>query len=186
MADFTTTAAVKAFAGVQGSGDDAAIGGLVTAVSAVLAELVGHDYSAAAIVGEIIRQPPTPFAITARPISSVSAVREAGVLLAASGYRAVAGTRILERRGSAAYAVNWGGEVSVDYTPTSTVPADLELAAREATAWVIKESGLVAGASRLGLTAQANPDSGNADYYVRKVQDLPIVRAVLATRRRMV
>ena len=185
MADLTTTAAVKAFAGVTGSGDDSAIGGIVSAVSSMFHEIIGHTYDATPIVAELHARPPTPYVVVRRPIASVSAVREAGETLAASGYRAQVGTRLLERRASGE-STPWVGEVEVDYTPTSTVPADVELAAREAAAWVVQESGLGSGASRLGLTAQANPDSGNADYFVRKIGDLPLVRELMRSHRRLV
>lgn len=186
MADLTTTAAVKAFAGVTGSGDDSAIGGIVSAVSAVLHEIIGHTYDATPIVAELHPKPPTQYLVVRRPIASVSAVREAGETLAASSYRLPgAGSRLLERRAGGGSVV-WLGEVEVDYTPTATVPANVELAAREAAAWVVKESALAAGASRLGLTAQANPDSGNADYFVRSIGDLPLVRELMRSHRRLV
>jgi hypothetical protein len=178
MADLTTTAAVKAFAGVTGSGDDAAIAGLVTAVSAILHSIVGHTFDATPVAGEIHPVPPTPFVILEKPVASVTTVREGGQVLAASGWRRLTGSRIVERL-AGSVSTPWLDEISVDYVPTSVVPADLELAAREATAWVIKESGLASGGSRLGLNAQANSDSGNADYFVKRIEELPIVASIV-------
>lgn len=178
MADLTTTAAVKAFAGVTGSGDDAAIAGIVAAVSSMLHGIVGHDFSATAVVAELHPTPPSAFVVLDKPVGTVTTVREGGQVLAASGWRHVAGTRLVERRASSE-SVSWSAEVSVDYTPSATIPADLELAARECSAWVVKESGLASGSSRLGLTAQANADSGNADYYIKRLEELPMVRAVI-------
>lgn len=178
MADLTTTAAVKAFAGVTGSGDDTAIGVIVSAVSAFLHGIVGNTFDPAAITGELHARPPSALVLLKRPLASVTTVREAGQVLGASSWRAYAGTRLVERMASGA-PTPWAGEVSVDYTPASAVPADLELAAREAAAWVIKESGLTSGASRLGLTAQANADTGAADYFVRRIEQLPIVAGAI-------
>lgn len=185
MADLTTTALVKAFAGVTGSGDDSAIGGIVSAVSSMLHAIIGHTFDATPVLGEVVAQPPTQFLLVSKPIASVQAVREAGETLAVSSYRPLVGSRLLERREGGA-STPWLGEVEVDYTPTSTIPTDIELAAREAAAWVVKESGLGSGASRLGLTAQANPDSGNADYFVRRIGDLPLVRELIRSHRRLV
>ncbi|MGL5098404.1 MAG: hypothetical protein ACRDD1_22680, partial [Planctomycetia bacterium] len=67
MADLTTTAAVKAFAGVTGSGDDSAIAGIVAAVSAMLHAIIGNTFDAPAIVAERHVRPPTQFALMARP-----------------------------------------------------------------------------------------------------------------------
>lgn len=178
MADLTTTAAVKAFAGVTGSGDDSAIGGIVAAVSAFLHGIVGNTFDSTPIAAELHAQPPSALVLLNRPILTVTTVREAGQVLAASSWRAYVGTRLVERLASGA-PTPWAGEVSIDYTPASAVPADLELAAREAAAWVLKESGLTSGASRLGLTAQANADTGAADYFVRRIEQLPIVAAAI-------
>lgn len=178
MANLTTLAAVKAFAGVTGSGDDSEITGIVAAVSSILHGIVGHTFDSAPVTAEIHATPPTPYLVLDLPVASVQTVREAGQALAASGWRWHTGSRVIERR-SSSLPVSWSGEASVDYTPLSTIPADLELAAREAAAWVLKESALGSGASRLGLTAQANADSGSADYYVRRIEELPCVRAVI-------
>lgn len=178
MADLTTTAAVKAFAGVTSSGDDSAIGGIVAAVSAILHGIIGHDFSGTPIAAELHEQPPTAFLLLDRPVASVQTVREAGQALASTGWRWIPGSRLIERR-AGNVSTPWAGEASIDYTPASSVPADVELAAREAAAWVLKESGLTTGASRLGLTAQANADTGNADYFVRRIEDLPCVKTIV-------
>lgn len=179
MADLTTTAAVKAFAGVTSAADDAAIAVIVSAVSAILHGIVGNTFDGTPIVGEFHGLPASTFVVTERPAASVQAVREGANTLAATGWRHMGpGSRVIGREASG-LPIAWTAPVSVDYTPTSTVPADVELAAREAAAWVLKESGFGTGASRLGLTAQANADSGSADYYVRRIEELPIVRALI-------
>jgi hypothetical protein len=178
LADLTTVAAVKAFAGVTSSSDDAAIGGIVGAVSTILHGIVGHTYDATPIAGELHEVPPTAFVILDRPIATVTTVREGGQVLASTGWRRIAGSRLVERL-AGSVGTPWTAEISVDYTPASTVPADLELAAREAAAWVLKESGLSTGGSRLGLNAQANSDSGNADYFVKRIEELPVVRSII-------
>lgn len=178
MADLTTVAAVKSFAGVTTSGDDSAIAGIVAAVSSILHGIVGHTFDATVVTGEIHEKPPTAFVILDKPVASVTTVREGGQVLASTGWRRITGSRLVERLVSGR-STPWLDEISVDYTPTSIVPADLELAAREASAWVLKESALPTGGSRLGLNAQANSDSGNADYFVQRIEALPIVRSII-------
>lgn len=179
MANLTTLDAVKAFAGVTGSGDDSAINGIIAAVSSLLHGIVGQTFDGNAITGEFHPIPASTHIVLEQPAASIQAVREGTATLAASGYRHMGpGSRVIGREANG-WPIKWSAPITVDYTPPTAVPADLELAAREAAAWVLKESALTAGASRLGLTAQANADSGNADYFVRRIEELPIVRAII-------
>lgn len=185
MADLTTTAAVKAYARVTGSGDDAAIGGIVAAVSSLLHGIIGQTFDATPIIDERHDIPASGFVVLAFPAASIEAVREGSATLAASGYRHLGvGSRLVQRM-AGGRPVPWSDFASIDYTPPGTVPADVELAAREAAAWVLKESGLESGSARLGLTAQANADSGSADYFIRRIEELPIVRSMIRRYGRM-
>lgn len=177
-ADLTNTAAVKAYAGVQSSGDDSAIGGIVSAVSALFHAWIGHDFDGTPIVGEAHEPPASGVILLRKPAASISAVREGGATLSGSAYRFTS-TRMLARL-AAGRPSPWLDAVQVDYTPISTVPKDLEIAAREACAWIVKQSSLSTGGARLGLSAQSNADTGNADYLIQRIDRLPLTRAVIA------
>jgi len=176
MADLTTTAAVKAYAGVSGSGDDTAIGVLVTAISEVIAGVVGHDYAGATHTSEVYSGPVSGAIVLQAPAASITTVVEGTTTLGASDYE-LDGERLLYRKASSVASAWAEGNrnVAITYVDTSTVPADLELAARELGAWVLKQSHFDTGSGRLGLAAQANADSGAADYFAQALEELPLL-----------
>ena len=57
---------------------------------------------------------------------------------------------------------------------------------RIATLFVVKQSGLATGSSRLGLGAQSNTTTGNADYLITQIGELPFVRDVIQRQRAFV
>jgi len=183
MADLTTVAAVKSYAGVTGSGDDSQIAGIVSAVSALIAGQVGHDYEGDAVTAESHTAPFSGSIILRKPAASITAVRVSGSTIAAAGYRLKDG-RLLERLSSGLPTV-WAESsvIEIDYLTLSAVPFDLELAAREIGAFVLKQSSLPGGGSRLGLSAQANGDTGSADYFVQALAQLPVSRMALRNHR---
>lgn len=184
MADLTTVSEVKAYAGVTGQGDDARIESIVSAVSAAISGYIGNSFDAQPIVGERTDHP-LGAVLLERPAASIDAVRVNGATLSASGYR-LQGDRVLWREAdSYGGATSWGGVVEVDYTPTSSVPDDLEFAAREIAAFMVKQSGLSVGSGRLGLSAQANADTGSADYFTQSLRQLPASRMILGRYRRV-
>lgn len=184
-ADLTTTQAVKEYAGISASStDDAKIDVLVSAVSEWVAEFIGHDYGGDAILAETHAGAITGAILLRRPAASISAVRERGVALAASAY-ALEGERLLWRV-SGDDVVPWAvgdRSVEVDYTTTDDLPADVEFAARELCAFIVKQSSWSVGAARFGLRAQSNAEAGNADYFVQSLSQLPFASAVLERRR---
>lgn len=185
MADLTTTAAVKAWAGITGSGDDSAIDGIVTACSALLHGIVGHDYESTGVTAEHHSGAASGAIVLKKPAASITEVREGTVTLDSDAYE-LESERLLWRKANG-YAADWAvgrRNIEVDYTPTSTVPADLELCAREVCAWIVKQSGLDSGASRLGLSAQANADTGTADYFAQALRQLPMSNATLRRYKR--
>jgi hypothetical protein len=181
MADLTTLAAVKAYAGVSGSGDDTAISGIVAAVSALIHELVGHDYDGDTITGEVHSGPVSGAVVLEKPVASIGAVVEGETTLDSGAYE-LESERLLWRK-SIGGTIPWANgtrNIAVTYTTTSTVPADLELAAREVCAFMVKQSNIgSAGAARLGLSAQANVDTGSADYFVQALRQLPFASLTL-------
>lgn len=180
MADLTTTGAVKAYAGVKGSGDDQEIQGLVGAISSYLHGRVGHDYEGTAIVAEHHSSPASGALVLEKPAAAIDAVRVGTGTIAASGYE-LQGQRLVYRL-SSGETIDWTAgvrNIEVDYTPTTEVPEDLELAARELAAFMLKQSALEGGASRFGLSAQASGDTGSADYFVQALAQLPFAAAVL-------
>ncbi len=185
MAALTTADRVKAYANVKTSVDDASIEGIIDAVSALLHDRIGHDFEGTAIVAEHHSHPYSGALILARPVESIQAVRENGTTLAASGYE-LQGERLLYRLGSGK-TIGWAPgvrSIEVDYTPTSTVPADIELAAREVSAFMLKQSALAVGGGRMGLSGQANADAGSADYFIQALDQLPMASMVLAKYQR--
>ena len=187
MANLTTTALVKGYANISDSADDQAIMGIISAVSVHLHDLVGHDYEGAALTGEHHSAPYSGAVVLHKPAASIDAIREGGTTLAATGYELEA-ERLVWRLASG-LTVDWGAgkrNIEVDYTTTTEVPEDLELAAREVSAFMVKQSALAAGGSRMGLSAQANSDSGSADYFVQAINQLPFASAVVRRYQRLV
>ena len=186
MADLTTIEAVKGYAGVQGSADDVALATVVAGVSALIAEQVGHDYEGETITAELHVAPFSGRIVLDKPAATIDAVRVSGSALAASGYRLRNG-RILERVADSV-AIGWatGVAIEVDYETVSTIPADLALCAAEVSAFVWKQTGETTGGSRLGLSAQANGDTGSADYFAQAISQLPVSRMALRNHRRFV
>lgn len=185
MGDLTTTEAVKAYAGVKGTGDDARIAGVVSAVSAMLSDIVGHDYDGGTIVAEKHTAPMSGAVVLDSPAASIDAIREGTGTVAASDYE-LEGERLVWRL-SADQVTSWAKGaryIEVDYTLVSTIPVDLELAARESSAFMVKQSAFVAGGSRLGLSAQANGDTGSADYFAQQLKALPFTSLALRRYRR--
>ena len=183
MANLTTVAAVKSYAGVTGSGDDSQISAIVSAVSSLIAGQVGHDYEGNAITGESHTAPFSGSIILRKPAESITAVRVSGSTLAAADYR-LKDSRLLTRLASGLPTV-WSAStvIEVDYLTVSAIPVDLELAAREIGAFILKQSSLPGGGSRLGLSAQANGDTGSADYFVQALKQLPVSRMALRNHR---
>ncbi len=186
MADLTTVAAVKAFAGVTGTGADPTIGGLVTAVSALMHGIVGHDFEGTPIVAEK-HGPVFRDVVLEKPAASIQEVRRGTNVLVDGTDYALDGDRVLVRL-DGSYRTAWvlkPWELEVDYTPVSVVPDDLELAARMATAFTWKQSAENGGGARLGLSAQANTDAGTADYFAQTLRALPFVNETLRRYRRV-
>jgi hypothetical protein len=186
VADLTNVEAVKAYAGVRGSADDARILGLVGAISAYVAGLIGHDYEGGTITAETHSGPVSGAVVLAKPAATISAVRELGTTVDPSGY-ALEGDALLWRKAGTS-VVGWAEgrqAIEVDYVTLSDVPSDLELAAREACAFMVKQTGWLAGGNRLGLSAQANADTGSADYFAQTLAKLPAFGAIVRLHRRV-
>ncbi len=185
MADLTTTAAVKGWAGITTSGDDSVIDGVVSAVSALLHGIVGHDYEGTPIVGETHAGSRHGIIILEKPAVTIEEVREVGDVVDPSAYVLDQGRGLYRIEGGGLAPWAWGRRsVEVDYTPESVVPDDLELMAREVCAWIWKQSGHDTGASRLGLSAQANADTGTADYFAQALRQLPMANTTLKRYKR--
>jgi len=186
MAKLTTVAKVRAYAGVTSSSDDDVIGGFVDAVSALIASQVGHDYEGDTVTAEPHTAPFSGALVLEKPASSITAVRVSGSVVAASGYR-LNGSKLLDRL-SSGIPTAWLDSVpiEVDYVTVSDIPADLELAAREIASFVLKQSSVTAGGSRLGLSAQANADTGSADYFTQALLELPVARMALRNHRQVI
>jgi hypothetical protein len=183
MADLCTLEAVKGYAGVRSSGDDAAIANVIAAVSALIAGHIGHDYEGDTITAETHRPPFSGAVVLRKPAASVSAVRVRGTALAGSTYR-LRDDRLLDRlQSSEPIAWSSGQRIEVDYVTASDVPADLALAAAEISAFVWKQTGEDTGGARLGLSAQANADTGSADYFAQAIKQLPVARMALRNHR---
>jgi hypothetical protein len=183
MADFTLLADVKAFAGVTAATWDTEIGGIISAVSAMLARHVGHDYDATSRTEKIsgTRQPAV---IVSRPIQTLTSVAlDDTTLTVDDDYEFTVGQRAIYRLASGLGSI-WelgNRNVTAIYAPVSTVPDDLELAAREASAFVWKQSHQ-SGASRLGLENKGN-DTGGLSQYITDILTLPVVQTVVRERR---
>lgn len=186
MALFTSLAAVKAYAGVKIGVDDSEIVGIIDAVSSAMANLVGHNYEPDPIIGETHSGPYSIGLVLKKQPVSIEEVRISGGVIAASGYSITEGSRILFRVSSNS-AIGWESgsrNIEVDYTPISTVPADIELAAREMASFMIKQSSFTVGGGRLGLGSQSNGDTGTADYFTKTLEALPMVQSVLRRYKR--
>lgn len=186
MADLTTTALVKSYANIADSADDQAIAGIISAVSVHLHDLVGHDYEGDALIAEHHSAPYSGALVLHKPAASIDAIRENGTPLGSSNYE-LENERLVWRLASG-LSVAWGAgkrSIEVDYTTTTEVPKDLELAAREVSAFMVKQSALASGGSRMGLSGQANADSGSADYFVEALNQLPFSGAVLKRYQRL-
>lgn len=181
MADFTTSALVKEYAGITSGADDASIASIIGAVSAMLSTLVGHDFDGAVITGELHSWPPSSALVLRKPAASIEAVREAGTTLAPTDYQLV-DERILYRLAGGVSAEWLLGRrnIAIDYTTTGEVPSDLELASTEVCAFMVKQSALGVGSARLGLSGQANGDTGSAEYFAQTVRQLPFATMVLS------
>jgi len=181
LSDLTTVEAVKAYAGVTVGGDDQAIAGIVSAVSGFMHGVIGHDYEGEVLTGEHHSGSDALAIVLDKPAASVQAVRDGTTTLAASTYELQAG-RLLYRLASGV-TVAWAPgvrNIEVDYTTTEAIPSDLELAARELAAFMVKQGVFSeAGGGRMGLAAQANPDSGAADYFVQAISQLPFASLIL-------
>ena len=185
--DLTTRADVKLYAGVTSGSDDGPISALISAVSVLLHGMVGHDYEGEAITGEHHSGPMSGALVLDKPAQSIEEVREGSDTLATGAYE-LSRERLVHRLSSGA-TVSWASGVrnlEVDYTTIDRVPADLEFAAREICAFMVKQSGWRVGSSRMGLSAQANADSGNADYFTQAIRKLPMAKATLARYARFV
>lgn len=186
MSDLTTVEAVKGYAGIKSSADDAAIATVVRGVSALIAAQVGHDFEGEGIAGEPHYAPYSGAIIIDKPASAVAAVRVSGTTIDSSGYR-LRNNRMLERlSGGSPIAWTVGATIEVDYVTTSEIPADLGLAAAEIAAFVWKQTNEASGGGRLGLSAQANGDSGSADYFTQSLTKLPVARMALRNHRAFV
>ena len=182
----TATADVKAFVGLTGTTHDAVLDSIVTVVDEALGGLIGtkydgvevtERYSGRGLSGIVVRQ----------PIETVGSVQEAGTALSASGYAFTAGDRMLYRVDSDGEALGWASgtrNILVTYTPPSSVPPDVEWAARNAAAHLWNQSHQ-SGKSRVGLESSAR-SAGNTSQYVQGIAGLPAVAAMLAHRRRIV
>ncbi len=180
MADLTTLAAVKAYANVTGSGDDKQIQTLVGAVSMLIHGIIGIDYEGETITAEKHSGPSSGLILLEKPAAVIDEVREDSTTLDSSAYE-LENERLLYRL-SGGKSGPWAfglRNVEVDYTTTTEVPEDLELAARESCAFMVKQTAWTAGAARMGLSAQANADSGTADYFAQSLRELPMTKATL-------
>ena len=184
MADLTTIEAVKGYAGIKGSADDAALLTVISGVSALIAEQIGHDYEGDTVTAEIHLAPFSGRIVLEKPAAVIDSVRVSGTTLAASGYR-LKGTRLLERLSEGIHAAwSTGVKIEIDYETVSKTPADLAHCASEVAAFIWKQTGEATGGSRLGLSAQANADTGSADYFAQAIAQLPVARMALRNHRR--
>lgn len=149
--------------------------------------MIGATYDPDPITAEVHSGPYTRALVLDQAPDSITEVRVAGTIV--TEYEFPTGSRLLYRMDdSSVQTVAWESgqrNIEVDYVPISTVPADLELAAREISAFMVKQTSLSAGGSRLGLSAQANADTGSADYFAQTLRALPMAEATLKRYRRV-
>lgn len=188
MADLTSTADVKAYLGVSGSGDDTLIGEIVSAVSAHIHGLVGHDYEAGPVSSEHHSAPISGAIVLDKPAASITTVVENTTTLDVGAYE-LEGDRLLYRKANGetvAWSTGSRRNIEVTYATVTTIPDDLAMAAREVCAFMFKQTGAAQGGGRLGLSAQANQDAGTADYFAQALRQLPLSSVVLARYRRAI
>jgi hypothetical protein len=150
----------------------------------LIGDQVGHDYEGSILLAEKHSGAISGGIVLRYPAASIEAVRVTGGTVPVSGY-SLEGERLLYRYDSSGTIAWERGQrnVEVDYTTTNVVPTDLELAAREICAFMLKQSAHIAGGARLGLSAQANADTGSADYFVQALSQLPFAARVLDRHR---
>ncbi len=179
----TTTAAVKSYEGIGGSGSDALIDTIVAAVDAAIKQFLGRQIESAAVTAEIHDGNGRDdfIVLTESPATAISSVAISGTALSVSDYELDGANGIVfYRPGGAGYAPWPAGRrnVSVTYTAGySIVPADLALAATKQAAYEAKLS--IVHGGRLGDRSTILQDGGVAQYVVS-----PWVTGVLDTLER--
>lgn len=189
--DLTTLAQVKQVAGITSTDDDAAIGEMISAASALIASKLLSDYSGDPVTERISGG--TSCLILSQNAAAITSVSVDGGALVAADYEIDAqAPRCLYRMSGVATSTWSAGvrNVLVVYTPPGDgnitgVPEDLRLAVAMVVAFVVKQTGLESGGARLGLGSQANSDTGQADYFAKAIADLPYVREVLTQHKRL-
>lgn len=137
MTDLTTLAAVKAYAGVVGAGDDAALSALITGYSDMIRAYTGRDFSLTDYGRYFDGRNSTRLVLPQTPVVSVASVAIDGVAVPAQavvggiGYRHDETSIILDghrfTRGWGNVLVNWtAGYATV---PAAIVQAAIEMVA---------------------------------------------------------
>jgi len=161
MADFTTTAAVKAYLGLSVTTDDALIGSLVTAVSAWMVSYMSRNISAATYVETKDGSGGKNMTFGAYPITALGSMTVDGVVVN-SQYLRFKQAMITRTDG---YVFPIGSEVEVTFTAGyATIPADIAQACVEIVAWRYKER------ERIG---QSSKSAGGAETVSYQTKDVP-------------
>lgn len=166
----TSTATVKTYCGITGSGSDTQIGVIVDAVDAAIKRYLGRQIESAAITGETHDGDGLSdyIVLSDYPVTAVASVTLSGVALASGDYSAESLTgRLFYRPGGSSYAPWPEGRRNIVVTYTAgyaTVPADLALAATMQAAYEVKLSIVQGG--RLGDRSTILQDGGTAQYVI--------------------
>lgn len=166
----TTTATVKTYAGISGSGADAQIDVIVSAVDRAIKAYLGRQIESAAVTAEIHDgNGLDDFLILAEwPVTAVSAVSISGTALTASDYEIDGSDGILfYKPGGTGFAAWPEGRrnISVTYTAGyASVPEDLALAAAKQAVYEVKLTSVLG--SRLGDRSTITEDGGTAQYVI--------------------
>ena len=181
MAALTALEDVKAFAGVTVATYDATLAGIIDSVSEVLEKHLGMDFDAREIVER--HSGGLPRIILDQTPATVDSVVANGTTLTGTDYEIRARSLI---RLANTIPVTWESsflDIVVTYTTpdSSAVPTWLEIAAREASVWLWKQSH-ESGAARLGTTGK-EVATGGTQSYVTDMLELPAVREAMRHRR---
>lgn len=166
----TTTATVKTYAGISGSGADAQIDVIVSAVDRSMKEYLGRQIESASVTAEIHdgNGLDDSLILLEWPVTSVSSVSIDGAALAASDHEIDGANGILHYKPGGTGFAPWPKgrrNISVTYTAGyASVPADLALAATKQAVYEVKLTSALGG--RLGDRSTITEDGGTAQYVI--------------------
>lgn len=166
----TTTATVKTYAGISGSGSDAQIDAIVAAVDRAMKEYLGRQIESATVTAEIHDgNGQDDFLLLLEwPVTAVSAVSISGTALTVADYEIDGAKGLLfYKPGGTGFAAWPEGRrnLSVTYTAGyASVPADLALAATKQAVYEVKLTNALG--NRLGDRSTITEDGGTAQYVI--------------------